>query len=191
MATRKPWILVLLLAACGGVAPKPDGATEEDPRAGLEAQLAARGVFPEERPTRVTLLDVRSGAKVGLLNEATTSKSEYYSAIRADAAYKVVSDLDMGALLHTLESLGFWENAAQTSGRVRGASVMIQVERGGTTFTLGYSNRDTAERIKVGVDCKETVRAFYDVHTSYQTVESDRGAQLFLESIEGNGAGRG
>lgn len=177
-----PCLLLSALTACG--APARSSADAADPMAELEADLAARGIYPEHRPTRVTLYDVRSGVKIGLLNEATADKSDYYSKTRADSSYKVVPDLDMGALLAALEQIGYWSYSEPVAGRVRGASVMLQVERGDATDTLAYNERDSKDKIRCAVDCKEAIRAFYDAHTSYQAVENDRGVLMFLDSLE-------
>lgn len=177
-------LAALVFGACSAPAARPAAAEEGDPTASLEASLAAQGVYPEELPTRVTLLDTRSGVKVGLLNEATSSKAEFYSVQRRDAAYKVVPNLDMGVLLAALEEIGFFDHARPGAERVRGATVMLQVERDGSTWTLGYNPHDPADLIRCGVECKETVRAFYNRTTAFQSVASDEGALLFLRSVQ-------
>ncbi len=190
--------LLLLLAACAGSTPRrADGspaADGPDPAAQLQAELASQGIYPEYRPTRVTFVDHKSGVKVGLLNEATTEKSSYYSEMRRDAAYKVVPDLDMGVLMKQLEDFGLFQDAIPSGGRVRGARMTVQVDRGGQLYTLAYASKDAADRRQQVMDCSLAVQAIYNNHSSYQQIDNPQGAEIFREGQqvpEGSGGFRG
>ncbi len=153
-------------------------------QARLEAEMAARGIYPEHRATRVTLKDHRSGVTIGLLNESHTAKADYYSREARAPTYKVVPDLDMGALLKQLEEFGFFEDARPGSARVPGARVTVQVERGGQTWTLAWTSADVEtrpERVEQVRHCGQAIQAVYNVHPAFQLIDNDQGARFFEE----------
>lgn len=193
-----PLFILLLLSACAGSTPRRADLDADqdgpDAVAQLEAELASQGIYPEHSPTRVTFVDHKSGVKVGLLNEATTDRSSYYSEARLDAAYKVVPDLDMGVLLKQLGDFGLFQDALQSDGRVRGARMTVQVDRGGRLYTLAYVAKDTADRRQQVLDCSLAIQALYNNHSAYQQIKNDQGAAIFQEGRQvpaGSGGFRG
>jgi len=172
--------ILLLAAACSGAAPRGPAspAAVGDPAA-ADAVPAPGDVQPETRPTRVTLKDHRTGATLGLLNQRMTSESEFYSKLRKNPTYKVIPDLEMGALMRQLQAFGYFGSARRSADRVPGARVTVQVERGGVVSTLAWASGDGADRIKMVQDCSLAVRTLYNVHHAFQVVENPQGEGFF------------
>jgi hypothetical protein len=156
-------VFLLLAAGCGS------------------ALVSSYSIQPETSPSKVTLKDHRTGTTIGLLNESHTSKDAFYSESRRDADYKVVSDLQMGALMLQLEKNGLFREAVDGAVRVPGARTSILVNRGGRTWTLAFNTLDGADRQQLVQDCRNAVRAIYDANQSFQVVDNQKGAGFFLE----------
>ncbi|MCH2111818.1 MAG: hypothetical protein MK213_03085 [Planctomycetes bacterium] len=176
-------LLLVLLALLGGCASPATNHTSSASNE-LEAQAAKRGIFPEIRATRVTFVDHKTGSKVGLFNEALTSKAEYYSKVRNTATYKVVPNLDMGALLKQLDELDFFQKAERNSRRVRGARMTIQIERDGDFWTMAYVSGGTEDDFLRVQQCSIAVQALYNAHASYQQIDNERGVEFFQDAID-------
>ena len=138
-------------------------------------------IQPETSPCQITLKDHRTGATIGVLNESHTSKDAFYSESRQGATFKVVDDLQMGALLLQLEESGLFQEATKGTVRVPGARTSILVERNGQFWTLAYSTFDGEERQNLVQNCRNAVRAIYDANLSFQVVDNEKGAGFFLE----------
>ncbi len=164
-------LLTALLSACAG------------PSLPEEA-LASRGILPENRPVRVTLLDHRAGTKVGLFNESMVSKTERYSVLRREATYKVIPDLDMGVLLKQLEQFDFFEDAIPSANRVRGARITLQVSRADQVWTLAFVQGDPAEKLRTLQDCRLAVLVLYDRTLGLQVIENKQGADIFKSGTQ-------
>ena len=156
-------IFLLLAAGCGS------------------ALVSNYSIQPETSPSQVTLKDHRTGATIGVLNESHTSKDAFYSESRRDADFKVVSDLQMGALMLQLEENGLFREAVDGAVLVPGARTSILVNRGGRTWTLAFSTRDGTDRQQLVQGCRNAVRAIYDANQSFQVVNNQKGAGFFLE----------
>ncbi len=178
MVTPRFLPLLLLTAACAG-APGTDVSPPGTAGSSPSAEATPEGVRPETRPTRVTLKDHRTGATVGLLNQQMTSESEFYSQLRKNPTYKVIPDLEMGALLRQMEAFGFFGAARPGADRIPGARVTVQVERGGQVSTLAWAPGDSEERIKMVQDCSLAVRTLYNVHHAFQVVDNPQGEGFF------------
>lgn len=183
------WLAGLLLAAAcsspGGSAP---AAAEEasNPAAegasaasDLEAQLARAGIRAESQPARVTYKDHKTGVTIGVLNESHTDPGEYYSQPRAELVYKVIPDLDMGALLKQLEDFGFFAHAQPAAVRVPGARETILLERGPQSFTLAYTTQSEPKLVQLVQDCANAIQAMYNMHQAFQVMQNASGADYF------------
>lgn len=151
------FLLIALIGACGSTPP----------------------ITPETQPCKVTLKDYVSNFDLFLINEAHTSKSEYYSQVRNNAATKVIPDLDMGALMLQLEDFGFFEIAQTGFRRTPGARTTLMVERGGLKYSLSQSLERDADVIVQIENCNQAFRAMYDAHYSMQVIHNNQGKELF------------
>ena len=184
-----PLFLVLGLLSCGtaGVnntsnqsfSPKDASGSNELTRA-----AAAQGIYPELSPTRVTFVDNTTGLKIGLLNAASVEKADYYSEQRRNADYKIIPNLDMGALLKQFEELDFFTTANRSSRRIRGARKTIQVQKGTQFYTLGYVSGGTKKQYDQLFNCSLAVQSVYNVHDSYQRVDNKSGTEFFKEGTQ-------
>lgn len=145
----------------------------------LESEAAALGIEAEQRPSRVSMRDHRAGVTIGLLNESHTDVASFYSEKRAMPTYKVIPDLDMGALLTQLEDFGFFAAATPSASRVPGARRTVQVERAGQVYTLAYTTESDAPRRELVQRCSMAVQAVYNYHQAYQVVENPEGEAYF------------
>lgn len=151
-----PWLLPTLLLACAGPT-----------------------ILPESSPTRVTITDHRNGTTIGLLNEAWTSSSDWYSQVRRSSTYKVVSNEEMGALLAQLDQLTFFEASRPGTSRMPGARKSVVVEKAGQAWTLAFAATDPAEHVQAVSSCGEAVRFVYNSAMAYQLVDNPGGAEFF------------
>lgn len=155
--------------------------TADRDEATLEAEAKAAGITPERLPSRVSLKDHRTGVTIGLLNESKTDQADFYSQVRSAPTYKVVPDLDMGALMAQLKDFGYFNAASSSTARVPGARITVQVERGGLTRTLAYTTESNAERVQLVQDCSTAIRAIYNLHQAYQVIDNPKGTDYFEE----------
>jgi len=151
------FLLATLLGACGSTPP----------------------ITPEIQPCKVTLKDYRANLDLFLINEAHTSKSDYYSQVRNNASTKVIPDLDMGALMLQLDEFGFFEVAETGFRRTPGARSTLMVERGGLKYSLSQVLDRDASVIKKIENCNQAFRAMYDAHYSMQVIHNNQGKELF------------
>jgi hypothetical protein len=188
-----PW-----LAACGSVpasgtdAWRDDLATEADvldSRAEaaaaerertLLAEMAREGVYPVGQPAQATVKYHREDVTFGLYNEAYTSQSDFYSQQRPSANYKVVENLDMGALWKSLEDAGFFAAAQTGVVRVPGASVSVVVRRGASeAWTLAWAPTMDKAAYERTMHCANAVSALFNATMGLQTIENPDGSDYF------------
>ena len=182
MRLAAAFLLLPLWACAGPTGSSGSSGSGVDPRAALEQEMSSEGIYPEHRPSRVTLKDHRSGVTIGLLNEALTNTSAYYSTPRAQLVYKVIPDLDMGALLKQLEEFGFFQAAFPNEARVPGARSTVQVERAGQTFTLAYTTESDQKLVDRVINCSSAIQYVYNEHQAFQVIENPQGMQYFEEA---------
>ena len=145
------------------------------------ALVSNYSIQPETSPSQVTLKDHRTGTTIGVLNESHTSKDTFYSESRQGADFKVVSNIQMGALMLQLEENGLFREAVDGAVRVPGARTSILVNRGDRAWTLAFSTLDGTDRQQLVQGCRNAVRAIYDANQSFQVVNNQKGAGFFLE----------
>lgn len=177
-----PLALLLLLVACSGPGSAGPGSSSTDPQGDMEKAMASAGIYPETRPTRVTLKDHRSGVTIGLLNQSISSTSSYYSEPRAQLVYKVIPDLDMGALLKQLDEYKFFQYAQPGDGRVPGARSTVQVERGGQVYTLAYTTQSPQPDVDRVIQCSSAIQYVYNKHQAFQVIDNPQGEQYFQQA---------
>lgn len=159
------------------------------------AALARKGIYPETQPCRVMIKYYNTGQTIGLYNEAYTDQSEYYSQKRANADYKVVRNIDMGALLKQLDDFGYFKRAQPGVVRAGGASLTLLVQRGVDAWTVhlprytGRADDQDArarynEQMEFAYNCADAVRAIYNTTRSLQLIDNDQGAAFFDEEAQ-------
>ncbi len=146
----------------------------------LLAEMAREGVYPVEQPSQATVKYHREDVTFGLYNEAYTSQSEFYSQQRPSANYKIVENLDMGALWKSLEDAGFFAAAQTGVVRVPGASVSVVVRRGASeAWTLAWAPTMDKAAYERTMDCANAVSALFNATMGMQTIENSDGADYF------------
>ena len=143
------------------------------------ADLANQGIYPETKPCQVTVKDHRSGVTIGLYNEAYIDQSTYYTKSRASASYKVVPNVNMGALLKSLEDQGYFEEAMTGIKKVRGAFISVVVRRGSESWTLSWGEVMGNEKKELTYASMDSVRVMFDTQLSIQVVENPDGSNFF------------
>ena len=137
----------------------------------------------------------RSGQTIGLYNESYVSQSDYYSQQRRSASYKVVEDINMGALLKQLDDFGYFDEASD--GVVRpggGKSITVLIRQPDQAWTFSWGPADGAEDQEFAYKCADAVRAIYNTTTSLQLIENAEGAAFFdreAERLRGESRGNG
>ncbi len=147
--------------------------------AAMLADLAAKGIYPETQPTQVTVKYHRSGTTIGLYNEANVSQSEYYTTTRTSASYKVIPNIEMGALLKALDDLGYYQEALTGIKRVAGASLSIVVRRGQDAWTLSWGPAMGTDNNELAQNCADAVRIIFDTTRAVQVVDNPSGTDFF------------
>jgi hypothetical protein len=186
MLCAAPW-----LTACGATPagePSGDAADALDAKAEaaaaqrqreLLAEMARRGVFPVEEPAQATVKYHGEDMTYGLYNEAYVTQSEYYSAARTSANYKVVGNIDMGALWKSLEDEGFFAAAHPGIVRVPGASVSVVMRRGQEAWTLAWGPAmDTATHDRT-LRCAGAISVLFNATMGLQVIENPDGVDFF------------
>ncbi len=144
--------------------------------------LAACGT-PQIRPvadaTKVVLKDHRTGNTLGVFNEAYIGKSDYYSETRVSAAFKVIPDEHMGALLEQLEDFDYFAQAEPSLQRTPGARTTLMVTRGDQSWNLAWTPRDSEAIIQTAQECNAAFFAIYNATFSYQVIENSEGNNIF------------
>lgn len=143
------------------------------------AELADRGIFPENDPTQVTVKYHRSGVTIGLYNEANVTQADYYTTARNAASYKVVSNIKMGALLKALEDLGYYEEAYPDFKRTPGSSLSVVVLSGDTKHTLSWGQSMGEKNNELTQNCADAVRVMFDTTMAVQVVDNPDGTDFF------------
>jgi len=143
----------------------------------LGACSSGPNITPEERPTKLTLKDYRTGSDFFLLNEAHTSSVDFYSEVRGNASAKVVPNLDMGALMMALDDSGYFEIADAGFRRTPGARTTLMLELGGEKYSLSMT-LDEPSRIEKVQKCNEAFLALYNAHFSMQFIDNPAGKGL-------------
>jgi hypothetical protein len=143
------------------------------------ADLAKQGIYPETQPCQVTVKDHRSGVTIGLYNEGYIDQSTYYTKARASASYKVVPNINMGALLKSLEDQGYFEEAMPGLKKVRGAFLSIIVRRGKESWTLSWGQVMGDKNKELAHSCSDSVRVMFDTQLSIQVVHNPDGSNFF------------
>lgn len=143
------------------------------------ADLASEGIYPETRPTQVTVKYHRAGTTIGLYNEANVSQADYYTTSRSNAGYKVVPDIKMGALLKALEDLGYYDEALDGIKRVAGASLSVVVRCGDESYTLSWGESMGKDNHELTHLCADAVRVMFDTTLSVQVVDNPAGTDFF------------
>ncbi|MDA1259597.1 MAG: hypothetical protein O3A20_03140 [Planctomycetota bacterium] len=189
-------VLAAALGACGspGPAPQPsvaltdaDAAVAEsraeaaaiEREQGLLDAMAAEGIFPVGQPAQATVKYHREDVTFGLYNEAYTAQSDLYSEARASANYKVVPNLDMGALWKSLEEAEFFKLAQSGIVRVPGASVSVVIRRGTESWTLAWAPSMDQARYDATMESARAVGALFNGTYGLQRVNNPSGADYF------------
>jgi len=219
---RHAWILIFLLPgllACAGspatgdesaeqpaatddgliLDARAEAAAAERQREFLEA-MAREGVYPVEEPAQATVKYHQEDVLFGLYNEAYTAQSEYYTIPRTTANYKVVDNLDMGALWKSLEQTGFFKLAQDGVVRVPGASVSVVMRRGEQAWTLAWAPTMDKQRYDQTMECAKAVSALFNGTFGLQVIDNPEGVEFFeqerarlrqnAEEKQGQGGGR-
>ena len=159
------------------------------------AELARRGIYPETRPCQVTVKYHNSGQTIGLYNESYVDQSDYYSQAKRSAAYKVVEDIEMGALLKQLEEFGYFKRADPGVVRRGGVTMSLLVRRGTDAWTVHLpryvGDPEDEKRIaehrelqEFAYDCADAVRAIYNTTRALQLIDNELGAEYFDKEAE-------
>lgn len=146
------------------------------------AELAKRGIYPETKPTQVSVSYHRAGTTIGLYNEANMSQTDYYTTSRASAKYKVIPDIEMGALLKALDDLGYFDEAKDGIERVSGASLTVVVRKGGEkekSYSLSWGASMGKTNNALTQNCADAVRVIFDTTRSVQVVDNPNGTDYF------------
>jgi len=143
------------------------------------ADLAKKGIYPENQPCQVTVKDHRSGVTIGLYNEGYIDQSTYYAESRASASYKVVTNIKMGALLKALEDQGYFEAALPGIKKVRGAFISVVVRRGADSWTLSWGEVMGDKNMALTYSSMDSVRVVFDTQMSIQVVNNPDGSNFF------------
>jgi len=142
-------------------------------------ELAKKGIHPEEKPCQVTVKDHRSGTTIGLYNEGYIDQSTYYTKSRAAASYKVVPNIDMGALLKALDDQGYFDEAMPGIKKVRGAFISVVVRRGSESWTLAWGEVMGDTNKALTYSCMDSVRVMFDTRLAIQVVNNPDGSDFF------------
>ena len=143
------------------------------------ADLAKRGIYPENRPTQVTVKYHRAGTTIGLYNDANVSQTDYYTTARTSATYKVIPNIEMGALLKALDDLGFYDEAVDGIKSIGGASVTVVVRRGTESHSLSWGAVMGKKNNALTQTCADAVRVIFDTTLAVQVLDNPDGTDFF------------
>lgn len=144
------------------------------------AAMAREGVYPVEQPAQATVKYHREDMTYGLYNEAYVAQTDYYSQPRTSANYKVVDNIDMGALWKSLEDEGFFKYAQTGVVRVPGASVSVVLRRGATeAWTLAWASTMDQTAYERTMKCANAVSAMFNATMGLQVIQNGDGADYF------------
>lgn len=197
-----PLAFLLFWSAGCGAAPTGDSGTvalTDEERALLDARaeeaaaqrerdfldaMAREGVFPVTDPAQATVKYHREDMTYGLYNEAYVAQSDYYSQPRMSANYKVVDNIDMGALWKSLDDEGFFQHALPGVVRVPGATLSVVVRRGQDAWTLAWATTMDQTAYERTRTCANAVSALYNATLGMQVIENPDGADYFERERE-------
>ena len=137
----------------------------------------------------MTLLDHQAGRRFELVSRSHTDPLDYYSTAREDASRKIVSDEVMGALIDELDALRFPVFARSGRAPSRGSGVItrsLEIDRDGQVEHWAVGSGSEAEERIDFIECMNTMLELYNAAQSYQTIENDRGSDVF-ERTDGGG----
>ena len=157
---------------------KAEAAAAEREREFLAA-MAREGVYPVEQPAQATVKYHQEDVLFGLYNEAYTAQSEYYTIPRTSANFKVVENIDMGALWKSLEDSGFFKLAEKGIVRLPGASVSVVMRRGEEAWTLAWAPTMDKQRYDQTMACAMAVSALFNGTFGLQVIDNANGAEFF------------
>ncbi|PCJ53381.1 MAG: hypothetical protein COA70_08765 [Planctomycetota bacterium] len=143
------------------------------------ADLAKRGIYPETKPTQVTVKYHRAGTTIGLYNDANVSQTDYYTTARSSATYKVIPNIEMGALLKALDDLGFYDEGVDGIKSVGGASVTVVVRRGTESHSLSWGAVMGKKNHVLTQTCANAVRVIFDTTLAVQVLDNPGGTDFF------------
>ncbi|MBC8369710.1 MAG: hypothetical protein H8E25_06905 [Planctomycetes bacterium] len=142
-------------------------------------EMSNEGIYPETTPTQITVKYHRSGLTIGLYNESYISQTDYYQQKRSTAVYKVVPDIKMGALIHALTDLDFFDIADVGRKRHIGSSVTILFRRGTENYTLAWGPNVNPELFEATNMSADSIRLMYDTTRSIQLIENNSEGDFF------------
>lgn len=193
-------LLAVAAASCGSPAPQPapgnlddaeaavaesraEAAAAEREQALIDA-MAAEGVYPVAQPAQATVKYHREDVTFGLYNVAYTEQSDYYSVSRSSANYKVVPNLDMGALWKALEEASFFRLAQPGVVRVPGASVSVVIRRGADAWTLAWAPSMDQASYDATMESARAVGALFNGTYGLQRLDNPDGSDYFERERE-------
>jgi len=144
-------------------------------------EMANEGIYPETTPTQITVKYHRSGLTIGLYNESYVSQTDYYQQQRSSASYKIIPDIEMGALLMALTNIDFFKEAKDGIMRYTGASVSIILRRGSKSYSLAWGPQVNTDLHKVTNLSADSIRLMYDTTRSIQVIDNESGGDYFQE----------
>ncbi len=145
----------------------------------LKNEMARKGVYPVEQPAQAMVKYHHEDVSFGLYNEAYTSQTDYYSSDRNAPNYKVVPNLDMGALWKALEDESYFKLAQKGIVRVPGASVSVVMRRGAEAWTLAWAPSMDQAHYDATMSCARAVGALFNGTYGLQVMPNDTGADYF------------
>jgi hypothetical protein len=202
ISMRHSWILlsILPLAACAtqpAAAPAAAVPAEDAAFLGSQAEadaaqrereflaaMAREGVYPLKEPAQATVKYHQQDVLFGLYNEAYTAQSEYYTIPRTSANFKVVDNIDMGALWKSLEDSGFFKLAQKGVVRMPGASVSVVMRRGEEAWTLAWAPTMDKQRYEQTMQCANAVSALFNGTFGLQVIDNPGGVEFFEQERE-------
>jgi hypothetical protein len=137
---------------------------------------------------RVTLRDYKGGRRFELVSESHTSRVDYYSEARGDAARKFQSDKVMALLVEELDKQGFDEHEQEGRAPSAGGELItwgLEVQTGDRTRHWIVGRGSAFEDLTDFGECREAFLQLYNVTDSYQAIENPGGKQIFEKPPQG------
>jgi len=134
---------------------------------------------------RVSLHDFAHDQLFELVSVSHTSPVDYYSKERSDASRKIQTDEAMDAMLNELEKRGFDEYLKDGPAPTSGHGVVarsFEVERGGSLSHWEVGKGSPPEELKAFNDCFLAFLQVYNITSSFQSVQNDKGDAFFQDS---------
>lgn len=143
------------------------------------ATMARQGVYPVEQPAQASVKYHQEDVIFGLYNEAYTAQSEFYTVPRTSANFKVVANLDMGALWKALEDSDYFKLAQPGIVRLPGATVSVVMRRGEESWTLAWAPTMDKQRYEQTMQCANAVSALFNGTFGLQVIDNPGGVEYF------------